>query len=310
MSWLSTLWNGVKGAWKGIMGASDVVGPLIGAGSSYLISDRDNQASAESAERQQAANLAAQREFAQNGLRWKVEDAKQAGLHPLFAIGGSGAAYANQPIHVGAGHDASGIGQNLARASSAMLSADERNMRALQLQAAQASIAKDEAQAMFYASEAARNRQQSAGTVIPQGLSMADYQPGDIINPTGSISRPIKPPSLSVGDNPTVYRSLASSISKDVPSWQEYKDPREGTDTHTNKGVAQAAWTTFNLRPGLKIDLPAGGSMSESLESVTENNIVLATVVAFNVERYGKSWLSRMARIDPAFKPFLSLYFQ
>lgn len=32
-------------------------------------------------------NAALQREFAQNGIRWKVEDAKAAGVHPLFALG-------------------------------------------------------------------------------------------------------------------------------------------------------------------------------------------------------------------------------
>lgn len=32
-------------------------------------------------------NAALQREFAQHGIRWKVEDAKKAGLHPLYAMG-------------------------------------------------------------------------------------------------------------------------------------------------------------------------------------------------------------------------------
>lgn len=36
---------------------------------------------------QQKANLKAQKEFAQHGIRWKVEDAKAAGLHPLAALG-------------------------------------------------------------------------------------------------------------------------------------------------------------------------------------------------------------------------------
>jgi len=34
-----------------------------------------------------ANNAALQREFAQKGIRWRVEDAKAAGIHPLFAIG-------------------------------------------------------------------------------------------------------------------------------------------------------------------------------------------------------------------------------
>lgn len=54
----------------------------------------------ESVEDQQAANLANQREFAQHGIQWRVADAKAAGLHPLFALSGGGAAYAPAPIIV------------------------------------------------------------------------------------------------------------------------------------------------------------------------------------------------------------------
>lgn len=32
-------------------------------------------------------NAAMQREFAQNGIQWKVADAKKAGIHPLYALG-------------------------------------------------------------------------------------------------------------------------------------------------------------------------------------------------------------------------------
>lgn len=38
-------------------------------------------------------NEALQREFAQNGIRWRVEDAKAAGLHPLAALGSAGSSY-------------------------------------------------------------------------------------------------------------------------------------------------------------------------------------------------------------------------
>ena len=36
-------------------------------------------------------NEALQREFAQNGIRWRAADARAAGLHPLAALGSSGA---------------------------------------------------------------------------------------------------------------------------------------------------------------------------------------------------------------------------
>lgn len=43
--------------------------------------------SAKSQRSANAANAAMQKEFAQNGIRWKVADAKAAGLHPLAALG-------------------------------------------------------------------------------------------------------------------------------------------------------------------------------------------------------------------------------
>lgn len=38
-------------------------------------------------------NIALQREFAQMGIRWRVDDARAAGIHPLAALGASGASF-------------------------------------------------------------------------------------------------------------------------------------------------------------------------------------------------------------------------
>lgn len=38
-------------------------------------------------------NYDAQKEFAQQGIRWKVADAKAAGIHPIYALGSQGASY-------------------------------------------------------------------------------------------------------------------------------------------------------------------------------------------------------------------------
>lgn len=63
-----------------------------------LISSRAQRSSNE-------ANAGLQREFARYGIRWKVEDAKAAGLHPLYAIGAvtpqAQASYQMDPLGVG-----------------------------------------------------------------------------------------------------------------------------------------------------------------------------------------------------------------
>lgn len=58
-------------------------------------------------------NYSRQKEFAQNSIQWRVDDAKKAGIHPLYALGGNGNSF--QPSgYYGNDSDAlSGFGQSL-----------------------------------------------------------------------------------------------------------------------------------------------------------------------------------------------------
>lgn len=99
------------------------IGALISAGASLLGGLLGNQQKAAGQERE----IELQREFAQNGLRWKVEDAKRAGIHPLAALGSSGAQYS--PVGLGDNDSAavgSSIGQDLSGAINATRTAPER----------------------------------------------------------------------------------------------------------------------------------------------------------------------------------------
>jgi len=87
-----------------------------------------------------------QREFAKNGIRWKVEDAKAAGIHPLVGLGATTTSFS--PSYVGShsqpgSHLADGLsdmGQNIGRAIHATQTQDQRTMSNLQLQGAQLDI--------------------------------------------------------------------------------------------------------------------------------------------------------------------------
>lgn len=106
---------------------------LIGAASG-LLGGLLNKSSADSSRRSQEAmaaqNIALQREFAQQGIRWRVEDARAAGIHPLFALGAQ--THSFSPVSVGSSADTSmgdaiaSAGQNIGRAASAALTSDER----------------------------------------------------------------------------------------------------------------------------------------------------------------------------------------
>lgn len=96
-------------SWKG--GLIEGVGSLLGAGINAGIQADINK-----------KNYEMQKEFAQNSLQWKVEDAKKAGLHPLAAVGAQG--YTANPSFVG-----SNFGEGLSKFGSALGGAINQDAR-------------------------------------------------------------------------------------------------------------------------------------------------------------------------------------
>lgn len=92
-------------------------------------------------------NIAMQREFAQHGVQWKVEDAKAAGINPLAALGAPTIGFS--PVSVGseAGRGLESMGQNLERAFKAASTAGIReeadNSRLRKLELEKASLQND-----------------------------------------------------------------------------------------------------------------------------------------------------------------------
>lgn len=103
-----------------------------------------------------------QKDFAQQGIRWKVDDAKAAGLHPLYAIGANTTSY--QPVSIGGssggGSTYSDMGQNIGRALQAQQTSEERELHDAQVALLRAQARKENsfADASVLESEAARNR--------------------------------------------------------------------------------------------------------------------------------------------------------
>lgn len=77
--------------------------------------------------REKSKDRAAQKEFATHGVRWKVADAKAAGLHPLAALGAQTSSFS--PVSVGGSSLSSGFaaaGQDIARAVDATRTQGEK----------------------------------------------------------------------------------------------------------------------------------------------------------------------------------------
>lgn len=115
----------LKKAFGGGSGLGSVVGGVVGAAGSLIGAGmQGSNASALAAEQ---AKL--QKEFAQNGISWRVADAERAGIHPLAALGAQTTGYT--PVSVPAsdgGLSAAGraLGAGIASAGDAYQTAKER----------------------------------------------------------------------------------------------------------------------------------------------------------------------------------------
>ena len=137
-----------------LAGGIAALGPLFGAGSSNDGSGLRKRAL------QQQMGLQARAYY--SGIQDKVADAKAAGLHPLFALGGSGAQLSALPVDFPYSDSTETF-----RLASQGLRAMGRGMEGLSRRAVEARISKDEAEAQKAESEAAYWNQRALITADP-----------------------------------------------------------------------------------------------------------------------------------------------
>lgn len=241
-----------------------LLGGAIGAISSLAGGRRSDKANARAA----AEERAMQREFAQNGIRWKVADAKAAGLHPLSALGASTASYSPIQISSAAGPAMAEAGQHLGRAVSAMSTQGERQLQALAIEEAKSRIGETDARRDYYLSEAARNRQfQSPG--MPHEMVHAELGTAD-----GAQALPKEAPATGWAEPEQAKRYETPALSPSVASGPT------------------PLWRTFTLAHDLPIRLPGGmqGDAAEVLESLSESWPMMLMVYKENKRIYGDAW--------------------
>lgn len=132
------------------MSFSSLIGPLVSAGSS-IVGGLLGQSSQED---QFEKQLALQKRMAQHGVRWRVEDAQRAGVHPLFALGANVSSFS--PIGIGGNPLGEGIaaaGNEIGRAINAKGTAVERQYNARMMQL---SLQRGELENQLLASKIAR----------------------------------------------------------------------------------------------------------------------------------------------------------
>lgn len=219
----------------------NAIGNMIGGHQQNIAArhaaDATNAANDEIARR----NEALQREFAQNGIRWRVEDAKAAGLHPLAALGAQTSSFS--PIQVGsvtstpdvtAPYRALGeMGQDISRAMASTQTQVEREMAQLQVAAAHTQL--EGASLDNQIKQAQLSKLLGGGTTMPSGSDTDNFIPGQGNSPLVRnkplervVSAPGRPaqeagwrPDVSysrtdTGLSPMVPESLSESLEDDV----------------------------------------------------------------------------------------------
>lgn len=241
------------------------VEPLINtatgiAGAAY--SDKKNR----QASNQQYLN---QKEFAQMGIRWRVEDAKAAGLHPLYALNANLPTYAPSFAMDSIGPAMAEAGQNIGRAVGAQATANERAMQALLLRKLQAEIAETDARRGYYDSETMRNNQAAVDT--------APFPETNSNEQMGNLGQTLSSEDVGI---------VGQHINQAPTSFMGSQDD-ESTGANLNP-----LWSRFFIAPQMPIVLPGGmsGDASEALESLAESPILMWITYQENVKRYGKKF--------------------
>lgn len=163
--------------------------PLIGGAISAAGSIGGSLISSSSARKANKRNLQAQAYMAQRAIRWRVADARKAGVHPLFALGAQTASFTPsvQPVTDGSGvaNAAAHIGDAISRRSALKLEKEAAAVASLE---AQSRINANNAQADFYRAQAESSRHMRG----QQNAAISQDAPAKV---EAQVSPPSPPPS-------------------------------------------------------------------------------------------------------------------
>lgn len=256
----------------------EIGGALISGGSSLLgglFSSKSNLKATK-------AQIAAQKEFAQHGVSWRVADAKQAGLHPLYALGAQTPSFTPMVIPDSMGPAISEAGQAIGRAVAqtgpqAMSALDQANLALLKSQ-----LAESDARVAYINSETMRNTNEQINRTLVGATALPDL--GGLESATTDIQR------YGAGggyvqpvDGQSVPQGLVTVQAPPISITAKGDSSRIAGDP--------ALWRAFDAG-GMKIYLPGGiqGDATEVLETLAESPLMMYMVYRENLRRQGKAW--------------------
>lgn len=214
-------------------------------------------------------NYAAQKEFAKMGIRWRVADAKAAGISPLAALGAGGAGFS--PSFQSSEPDALlSMGQDVGRAIAATSSSEERGIAALQMKSLELDIQGKQIDNMYRARQL-------------QHLDSGPPFPGSDYNMDGQAQSGVRVKVVpkQITASPRGYSDMESGASPDV-AYTKVKHPSgvfalnpsipvDQSEVYENDPLGLAGWQIRNRvansfgvgRQPPRSELPSGYSRWE-----------------------------------------------
>lgn len=254
-------------------------------GAANLYDSRENR---QNAQLQTEYSAMQQERFLQNQTQWKVNDAKAAGIHPLYALGAPSATFAPAPVSFDSGVGrageaiARGFREHYANQRQDQRDAQDREWRQLQGEVLRSEVNRNNAEAQRHMALANQALATQPGRAAPAGGGYAqDIETGVLVPTQGSGS-------AVPGQNAAGGSSKSVQV---VPSQQRAVNPKR----HDKVAATNAGWAEYVVdnRSGkypLKVLAPYNEEgWTEGIESLP--NTMYPMFIKKNVNEYGWKWL-------------------
>lgn len=270
------------------------VGDVIGGVGDYLSGKAQEEANEK--------NLAYQREFAQHGVQWRVDDANRAGVHPLFALGASTTPFT--PSIMAEDKYSGGlqrVGQSIGNAASKALTLEQKVLAKAQLRVLDSEANKNDAEASASRSQAMVNLRDLGSPGFPSN------DPNIIIDPESGARLRRHPAEQEIFEN----------------------DLLPGGNRVSRGRLTEYGWQQYDFGNG-PVTLFAGDPENLMSDLQDMDNVVRAAIVAENKKRgqgaalaklfdaigdqrkagkeYGKQWGGYVPFKKPKWRPRSRVY--